>query len=435
MNGFISDFGMNEDFLSFVWRYHHFATHTLVTTEGESLQIIQTGNRNFNSGPDFSDVRIRLGDVVWIGTIEIHVYSSHWNQHNHPADPAFESVILHVVWEDDRPVQRSDGSFIPTLILKDRIDPSVFYRYLQLMEKQDEIPCASQFPEIDPIKKFAMLDRVLLERLYEKAQLIEQIWERNEKDWEETTYQWLAQQFGFKLNAAPFFQLANNLPLKFLLKHQNNLLQLEALLFGAAGLLPEESDEEYVHLLAKEYHFLSAKYQLTQKRMQLHEWKFLRLRPAGFPTIRMAQFASLLHTNNRIFSIIIHPENDLSLLRKLFQNPQSAYWQEHYQFGKSTKKVPKMGTDSIDLLIINGVIPILTAYSKQRNLPHLLDKAISFLEAFPGEDNRIIREWKTLGMEHKSAADTQALLQWYHSYCTQKRCLNCTIGMELVRKN
>jgi hypothetical protein len=435
MNGFISGPGMNEDFLSFVWRYHHFATHDLLTTDGDSLEIIRTGNRNLNAGPDFSDVRIRLADVQWIGTIEIHIYSSHWYQHNHPLDPAFESVILHVVWEDDHPVHRSDGTLLPTLVLKDRIDASVFHRYLLLMEQQDEIPCASQFGQVDSIKKLAMLDRVLLERLYEKAHSVEQIWENAGKDWEETTYQWLAQQFGFKLNAAPFLQLASNLPLKVLLKHQNNRLQLEALFFGTAGLLPYESNDEYVNLLIKEYFFLAAKYRLTQKKMQAHEWKFLRLRPAGFPTVRLAQFASLIHTNGRTFSILTNPENDLDQLRRLFRNPQSHYWLNHYQFEKNAKKVPVMGADSIDLLIINGVIPILTAYSKQRNLPNLMDKAIELLESLPAEDNRIIREWKTLNMPHKSAADTQGLLQWQHAYCSHKRCLDCTIGLELVRKN
>ncbi|HEV7381985.1 MAG TPA: DUF2851 family protein, partial [Dyadobacter sp.] len=288
---------MNEEILSFIWRYQYFERSDLQTDEGCSLAIRRPGIKNSNSGPDFSNARISIDGVEWAGTVEIHNLSSHWFQHRHQTDRSYESVVLHVVWENDVPVRRSDGSLIPTLSLKGLVKLSVLERYKNLIEETNPIACAGLLPDVDHIYKITMLDRALLSRMASKADQIIQLAEENNQDWEQTCYQWITKHLGFKLNDPVFFRLSDLLPLKVLLKHRTNLLQVEALLFGCAGLIPDEDEQStgdeknsYVSMLQREYRFLSAKYNLAQ--IMLHEWKFMRLRPSGFPTVRLAQLAA-----------------------------------------------------------------------------------------------------------------------------------------------
>lgn len=424
---------MNEDFLGFVWRYQYFNTPLLFTQAGETIQVLRTGTINTDAGPDFSEASVCIHSIEWVGSVELHVNSSDWEAHQHPADAAYESVILHVVWEDDRPVRRKDGSILPTLALKSLVDPSVKERYDRLMDEKQTIPCAAQFGSVPTLPKLAMLDRVLLERLDGKAQRVLALWEQNNRDWEETAYQWLGQYFGFRLNSPAFLRLTQVLPLKILQRHRTSLLQIEALLFGMSGLLPEISEDVYVLELQREFRFLSAKYNLASQPLGSHEWKFLRLRPAGFPTVRIAQWAALLQKEAGLFALLTSLV-DVSELRKVFRVQQSEYWRTHYRFeNKSASRVPNMGIDAADLLIINAAVPLLVAYSKQRTLPALLDRAIQWLEHLPMEKNQIIREWASLGMKVKTAFDSQALNEWHTQYCTRKRCLECTVGAALVR--
>ena len=424
---------MNEDFLSFVWRYQYFDATNLRTQTDEQVQILRTGQLNTNAGPDFSEARILLDDMEWVGSVELHVNSSDWEAHQHPADAAYESVILHVVWEDDRPVHRQDGTPIPTLVLSPRVKPAVRERYARLMESKEEIPCAPQFREVPRLQKIAMLDRVLLERLDTRAARVTELWEHNQRDWEETAYQWLAQHLGFKLNTPAFLRLAQSVPLKVLQKHRNSGLQLEALLFGTAGLLPAHPEDEYVKNLRKEFQFLSAKYGLLSRQMGTQEWKFLRLRPAGFPTVRLAQWAVLLQREAGLFAALTATE-DMTSLRQMLRVNQSSYWKKHYQFGKeSAGEVPALGKDAADLLIINAAIPLLVAYARQRDQTTYLDRAIRWLEQLSAEKNHITRAWASLGMRVTTAFDSQALIEWHNQYCIRKRCLECTVGASLVR--
>ena len=424
---------MNEDFLSFVWRYQYYDAANLRVETGETLQILRIGQPNTDAGPDFAESRVLLDGMEWAGAVELHVKSSDWELHRHPADAAYESVVLHVVWDDDRPVRRQDGILVPTLVLSNRVKPAVRERYERLMESKAEIPCAPQFRDVPRLQKISMLDRVLLERLDGKAARVTELWEENGRDWEETAYQWLAQYFGFRLNAPAFLRLAQIVPLKILQKHRSSGLQIEALLFGTSGLLPQALEEAYVQDLQREYQFLATKYSLLSKKMALTEWKFLRLRPAGFPTVRLAQFATLLRHESGLFASLITLEN-ADNLRQMLRVNQSDYWQKHYQFGKvSAKKVPALGKDAADLLIINAAVPLLVAYSRQRDQPDLLDRAVRWLEQLPGEKNHITHAWAELGMRVGTAFDSQALIEWHNQYCIRKRCLECTVGAALVR--
>ena len=424
---------MNEDILSFIWRFQYFAANDLQTDEGSSLSILRTGYKNVNSGPDFTESRVLIADFQWIGSVEIHVRSSDWYLHNHEKDLAYETVVLHVVWENDHPVMLRDGTLLPTLSLKNIVDNAVLQRYSQLQDETDTIPCARMFQQVNDIHKFGMLDRVLLERLERKANLVMELFASNRNDWEETAYQWIGRHFGFKVNEAPFIRLTEIVSWKTIRKHRDKLNQIEALLFGCAGLIPADSNDFYIRQLRTEFQFLSAKYGLKNQEMKPHEWKNLRMRPAGFPTVRLAQFAGLLgKTGNLFFEIIAAPS--FLHLQSMFQAEQSAYWQDHFLFEKKSKsKVPFLGKDAANLLIINGAVPLLVAYSKHRQQPELLEKAIYWLSEIHAENNRLTREWANLGMKVATAADSQALIEWYNNYCTPRKCLECTVGAALLR--
>ncbi len=423
---------MNEEILSFIWRFQYFEKTSLLTDEGSDLSILRPGSKNSDSGPDFSDARITIDGVQWVGTIELHTKSSDWLRHSHDADKNYESVILHVVWQNDITIRRTNGTIIPTLSLEGRVPLSILNRYNQLIEHSEEIPCSDSFEAVDYIHKLSMLDRALLERLDKKALLVLDLLEDNKQDWEETCYQWIVQHFGFKLNAPSFLRLSKILPLKILLKHRDNLLQMEALLFGCAGLIPKNTEENtYPYTLHREFRFLAAKYQLNC--MQTEEWKFLRLRPSGFPTVRISQLASLISEKQGLFSLLTNIKT-LAQLHDLLNLHQSPYWQKHYLFSKESKsKVPAMGKDAAELIMINGIVPLLVAYSKFRRQPEHLDKTIIWLSEMKAEDNQITRKWKTLGIDISSAADSQALIEWFNNYCTPKRCLQCNIGTRLLR--
>ncbi len=428
---------MREDFLSFIWRFQYFDTKHLTTTDGDSLQIIETGRLNSNAGADFELAKIRIGEVEWIGSIEIHLKSSDWKQHRHNQNTAYNNVILHVVWEDNQSTQRKDDSQIPTLELKQRINPKMLYRYQSLLDELGVIPCHKHLAQVKAIQILTMLDKALVQRLEHKAETVIALWENNQRDWEETTYQLLAQNFGFKTNAATFLRLAQSLPLRILQKHKGNLLQIEALLFGQAGFLDlveeENLTEEYPRQLLKEYQFLAQKYQIQENRLAPHEWKMLRMRPPNFPTIRIAQFACLINQHESLFSTLLNTDTDL--LKTSLKILQSDYWQRYYQWEKpASRRIGGLGVLSIENVFINTLAPLLTAYSKVKDQSEHLERALLHLEQLPAEKNKIITMWAELGLKVKTAFDSQALLELYKSYCLPKKCLSCNIGTHLVRE-
>jgi len=430
---------MSESYLHFLYQFQYFDKNCLQTTDRELLRFIKIGTLNTDSGADFQNARIVIAEVEWAGSVEIHLKSSDWDTHKHQNDAAYQNVILHVVWEDDKPVLRKDGTKIPTLTLRERADKNLLRKYLSMMESNDEMPCQNQFAAVDNIKKLSMLDKVLMKRLEDKSMIIKQFLVENNADWEETTYQVLAKNFGFNLNSVPFLSLAKNLPLKILQKHRNNLSQIEALIFGVAGFLSNENNdlerwENYRLNLRKEFQFLASKYQLQDKILGQHEWKYLRLRPANFPTVRLAQFARFIHENANLFSVLIHLENVKSLA-KILKVKQSDYWIDHYVFGKkSVGKVPTFGNASVENVVINTVVPLLVSYANQKDNRTYLEKAIRLLEELPAEENSITNHWKSMGLSIKSAFDSQASIEWHNHFCLTKKCLSCHVGVDILRR-
>jgi hypothetical protein len=426
---------MSEELLYFIWQFQYIATETMTTTDGETVEVVHPGHRNGNAGPDFLNARLRIAGVEWVGTVEAHVRTSDWLVHRHQGDHAYDNVILHIVWQHDRPVPRPDGTYLPTLELTPIVPGTLLGKYEQLLAGRDAIPCAGQFRMVKPLRQTAMLDTALLQRLERKAADVRAIYEATDHDWEETAYRLLATYLSSKVNAEPMEQLTRAVPLRVLHKHRNSLVQLEALLLGTSGLLPAEApdNDDYSVVLRREYQFLAAKYALADRQLPAHIWKWGKLRPAGFPTMRLAQLAALVQQHGSLFSLLMSTADAPALLKALQVMP-SAYWQTHFQFGKVGKKTSaSLGTSAAEGLIINTVAPLLAAYAHHKEQPDLLDRAVALLEQLPAEDNRITRLWDSLGLHVRTAFDSQGAIELYNEFCTPKRCLNCQIGIALVR--
>lgn len=423
---------MTEELLHHLWKFRLFQHIPLTTTTGEWIEVVKVGEHNQHAGPDFFNSKIRIGDTLWVGNVEVHLRASDWNKHTHQQNKSYDNIILHVVFEADHVIHRASGEPIPTLELSHRIDPIYLTNYERFKSSKDWIACEKQLAEVPAIVLHTTLNRLLIERLEEKYNEIMKILHLNKMNWEETFYQSLAKNFGFKTNALPFELLAKSLPSVILAKHKSSLLQLEALLFGQAGFLEQHFEGKYPLQLQNEYAFLKQKFKLVS--MDKHLWKFLRLRPVNFPTIRIAQFAQLIYQSNHLFSKVI-AAGELSELTSLLNTTVSLYWNTHYLFEKASKaKNKKLGDDSILNIIINTIIPFLFVYGKAKCDESYIDKALRFLEEMEGEKNSIINSWGNLNIPVKSAAETQALLQLKNKYCDYKKCLHCSIGNYLLKK-
>lgn len=408
-----------------------FDLSNLQTTEGEAITIQKFGNHNYHAGPDFLNAKIQIGETLWAGNVEMHLDASEWVAHKHQDDPAYNNVILHVVMDEDRPIFRQSGERIPCLEIKKRIPLKLVNVYQKLLHNEHWIPCQHHFFSVKELTKNLWLDRMLVERLEVKTQIIEETLERNNGNWEETFYQFLAKNFGVRVNGEPFAALAASIPLLTLAKHKNNVFQLEALLFGQAGLLEKEFEDDYPNRLKKEYEFLQKKHSLQP--IAGVSWKFLRMRPANFPTIRIAQFATLIHQSVHLFSKILEVEK-VKQVERLFKVQLSDYWLNHYVFDKeSTARNKRLGKNAIQLLIINTIVPFLFLYGKRKADSTFKDKALRLLEEIAPEKNSTIEKWKGLGMNPDSAYQTQALLQLKNEYCTPQRCLECGIGGAILK--
>ncbi len=422
---------MREDFLHYIWRMKSFNLDSLTTTSGDKIQLINNGEYNKNAGPDFLNARLKIGTTLWAGNVEIHLKTSDWIKHQHQNDPAYDNVILHVVLEEDLKIKRKTGAIIPCLELKERISPKLQANYLRLLSSEHWISCEYHLHKINLLTKKLWLDRILVERLEEKTQSISELWNQNKSDWEETFFQCVAKSLGTKVNAQAFEILSRICPLGLLRKHKENLFQLEALLFGQAGMLEKNFEELYPNQLKKEYSFLREKYSL--KQMDLVNWKYLRLRPANFPSVRIAQLAKLIFQSNHLFSKVLAVQN-IKEIENMLSLKISNYWEKHYRFDKiSVKRKKSLGKSTIHLISINTIVPFLFFYGKMKDEQRFKDLAFRLLQEIPAEKNTVIEGWTKLDMTSISAYETQALLQLKKHYCDNKRCTECNIGAALLR--
>jgi hypothetical protein len=399
----------------------------------EEIELIKQGITNTDAGPDFFNAQIKIGKTKWAGNVEMHINASDWEKHAHQHDAAYNNVILHVVFNADKIIRRTSGEVIPTLELKNKFDNKIYKNYQNFKSSKDWIPCEKQIKSVPSIIINSTIDKLLLERLERKSISIINSLKLNNNNWEETFYQQLARNFGFKINAEPFELLAKSLPSLILAKHKNSMFPIEALLFGQAGLLNEHFNDKYLRDLQNEYLYLKQKFKLIS--IDKHLWKFLRLRPVNFPTIRIAQLSGLIYNSFHLFSKIIETDN-IETLKSFMNTDVSEYWQTHYIFDKlSPLKAKQLGEESINGIIVNTIVPFLFVYGKQKNEEKYIDRALKFLEQIPGEHNAIIKKWELLKMPVKTAYSTQALLQLKNEYCNDKKCLNCAIGNELIKNS
>ncbi|MGE0562204.1 MAG: DUF2851 family protein [Flavobacteriales bacterium] len=422
---------INEDFLHYIWNFKLFNTLNLKTSNNETVQIIKSGQHNTDAGPDFFNAQIKIDSTTWAGNVEIHIKSSDWDKHYHEKDAAYDNVIMHVVYENDKSIKNSKGIFIPTLELKGIINEKLIENYQELLSNKNWIPCSSGIKDVDPFTINNWLERLVVERLEYKSSVIKDSLELNKNNWEETFYQQLVKYFGLKVNAEPFLLLAKNTSLKIIEKH-NNIFSIEAMLFGQAGFLQDDFEDVYFQKLKKEYEFFKSKFSLSPIDKSL--WKFLRLRPPNFPTIRIAQLASLLNNEPRLFSKIL-TINTVIEYRRLFKVQASPYWTENYQFGKTSSKkvVKKTGGVLIDALIINVVVPFLFVYGETISDENIKNRAIMLLQQLDSERNTIINNFRKIGVNSSNALMSQSLIELKTNYCSQKKCLNCSIGNNLIK--
>ena len=422
---------MNESLLHFIWKFRLFEQSNLNDTFGESIELIQQGMHNTHSGADFQNAKVRLGKTLWAGNVEIHINSSDWQLHKHHKDPAYNNVILHVVYEQKgSPAIRENGEYIPTLELKPLIKPSLLSRYEELSRRADWIPCARFFKEADEFKTRNFLDRLMVERLESKVGQVNALLAVSENDWENVMFQMIARYMGASINKDAFYILAKSLPVKIWAKYQHDVLQTEALVFGQAGFLTDTYTDEYPGQLRKEYNYLKRLHQLQP--MDKHVWKFLRLRPSNFPTLRLAQLAALMCKEVKLLSQILEAK-DIKAIHRFFEVQPSDYWQNHYQFDKPSGKTDNhLGAAMKDVLLINAVSPVLFAYGKYKGDEDYCDRAIQLLETCKPESNSIMKGWGKLGLKPASAFESQYLLQLKNEYCDKFRCLECSIGHRIL---
>ncbi|WP_267405860.1 MULTISPECIES: DUF2851 family protein [unclassified Chryseobacterium] len=421
---------MTEKLLQYLWNFKIFKHFDFKDIEGNSVEIIDFGKWNTNSGPDFLSAKIKINNIIFAGNIELHVKSSDWIFHNHALDPNYQNIILHVVFQNDCEIDELNNKNIPTLELKDHIDEKVFWKYEKLISGNQFIPCESIF-DSDKIP-INFHEENVLKKLEEKSLEFESNLKQFKNNFEAVLFHSLAYSFGLKVNAFIFKQIAESIDFNIILKIQQNQTQLEALFFGISDWLENPQDEQ-MKIWKREFDFIKAKFNISD--LKIHP-KFLRLRPPNFPTIRLSQLSNLYFQHQNLFSKIIHVKNSEQLFEIFKEIKASEYWDNHYNFGKiSPVDQPKILTkDFIELIILNTILPLKYTYHKY-HYEEIADEILNFYKNLSAEKNSVIDDWKKLGLKFKTALESQSLIYHFKNSCEEKNCLNCGIGFKLLKES
>ena len=430
-----------EDLVRYVWKHRLFPLTPLLTTDGQEVEVIHPGMENRSDGPDFFNAKVKIAGTLWVGNVEIHGKASDWLLHGHDTNKRYDSVVLHVAGMVDREIVRTDGTPIPQLELK--VPEHIINNYAELRKTDHYPPCYRVIPELGNIVIHSFLSSLLYERLDMRSTQIAQRYEAHDKNWDDALFSTIARNFGFGTNGDAFDEWARRMPFRAVDKHADNLQQIEALFFGQAGLLEEDSvptyykealaGDGYFQTLRREYAFLAHKFAL--RPMDYTTWRLLGMRPANFPHVRLAQLAMLYH-ERRISVSKLLAATDKSSLTELLRVGTSPYWDTHYTFA-STPSAPtkKRVTDNaVTLLLINSVAPFYYSYGRRKDSEQHCEQAVALLEQLKAENNYIIRGWIDCGLIVKHAADSQALIQLKKQYCDHRDCLRCRIGYEYLKK-
>ncbi len=424
---------MKEDFLHYVWKYQKFNVQKLTATNGANLVIVKVGEHNFNSGPDFFNAQVSIGDQLWAGNVEIHKQSSDWYAHQHEKNKNYDNVILHVVWEYNADIFRKDNSTIPTFELKAIVEESVLKNYRHLFSKKQQwINCENDFPKMDSILLDNWLDRLFLERLQHKSLWFEKELKSSNNHWEELLFKLLCKNFGLKVNGESFFSIAQSIDYSIIKKCSSEKLEIEAILFGQAGFFESNNRDSYFELLKDKYLYLSQKFSINNKAVNCP--KYFRLRPSNFPTIRLSQLAVLLSEKQSLFSRIMEV-NSLEDYYTIFKISANEYWDTHYNFGvSSTKKKKSLTKKFIDLLLINTIIPLKFIYANFLG-KDVSEEIMNLASSIPIEENSIIKKFNQLRPAYKNSLQSQGLLQLKNEYCNKYKCLQCTVGNSILKRS
>lgn len=419
-----------EQLMQYIWQHKLWRSEDMHTNDGRLVRVLDPGLLNTDAGPDFFNAKVEIDGQMWVGNVEIHVRASDWKRHGHDHDNAYDSVVLHVVDKDDAPVFRSNGERIPQLVLQ--VSPLFDSSYRQLVNSKLELPCASVIASVPRITITEWIERLAFERLHSKVQRVRDLLDMYHGSWEDVCYVTVARNLGFGINNDAFERLARRTPLRLLHKHSDSLMQIEALLFGQAGMLDPTAtgtDAYYQHLCS-EYAFLANKFSL--RPMEQESWKLFRIRPQNFPYRRIAMLAQYISGSFRLMAQILDANGEKEL-RKLFEVELTGYWSNHYSFGKPQEKPSlALSNRSIDIVLINTVAPLYYAYGEITGDYALTDKAISLLESLSPEKNSIVDSFVRAGIECDSALTSQALIELRHSYCDARKCIYCKIGHRLL---
>jgi hypothetical protein len=424
---------MTEEFLHFIWKIKAFdacGLHTLETNE--RVEILSPGSQNTDAGPDFSSARIRLGNQLWVGNVEIHVHIRDWFIHKHHLDASYSNVIVHVIHEDNPDSKWINRTNIPTINLFGRIDLAKFKLWKTWKSGIPFIPCEKLVGTVPESVIRQTIVRSSIHRLERKSKELQQRLVQQKGDWERILLKSIARSMGQRVNQTPFEILADRIPLNLIRKLVSDQHSIEAIIFGLAGFLEEEVTDDYSKGLKDRFAYLKRVYQW--KSMAVHQWKFLRMRPAGFPTIRMAQWASILSLWHELAHFCFY-EWDWNATRKIMMQPTSEYWSTHYRFGKTApKRIKKMGKQQVDLILINAILPVRFAFAKAMDNPLEIDRIFAFFQTIDPENNRIIRAWKTRGVRAYNAMESQGLIELFNEFCTSKKCLTCPTGTWILNR-
>ncbi|MCM1369069.1 MAG: DUF2851 family protein [Candidatus Amulumruptor caecigallinarius] len=422
-----------EMLYQYIWKYQ-ILNREFVTTDGRRVKVIYPGRHNLDSGPDFLEAKLMIGEELWVGNVEVHVKASDWYNHKHDSDIAYNGVIMHVVGIGDRVVADASGRIIPQLILT--FPESFIKLYAQLADKISANPCEPYLKELSGLDVVSWMSSLGVERMQNKARRIIELCNNLGGDWQQACFVTLARALGFGLNSEPLELLARSLPLKIIYHHIDYRMQLEALLFGQACMLDSSFNifDEYYQSLCREYVFLARKYQLKPMRREM--WKYARTRPGNFPHRRIALLASMLCDDTLFIDKVIDNCRDINALRNLFRWQATGYWTTHFDFGKESASLPlHLSEQSVNLLLINFAAPMIYAYGATHGDADMEALAMDIWESVPAEQNRITRRWKLAGLPLDNAFSSQSLIELSREYCERRQCLNCRFGHALLRKS
>jgi hypothetical protein len=426
---------MTEDFLHYIWKFRKFDQLNIETAEGLPVEIIETGTHNQDSGPDFLDAKLRIDGTLWVGNVEIHISSSSWYKHNHDKDPAYDSVILHVVYSLDQPVYIGKRE-LPTLVLKDRFDYQVYRLYKSWKKNSQFIRCENEVAKVSSIVKSSAVEEMAVKRISEKAAHSIDILNQTKGDLEECFYRLLSRSMGLKVNAIPFEILAKITPFSLVRKVRSSQLKLDALLLGQSGLLQSTNHEHpYLQATRFEYSYLAKKHKLEP--MPSQSWKLMRLRPDNFPAVRIAQISRIYFKNSSLAQKISEIDS-VDALISIFQNiaPENDFWKSHYTLEKeSPVRTKNLGSSRIRIILINAVVPFLFALASYSKNDVYKTKALNILESLEPEENKITRKFVELGFSSRSALDSQGFIGLKKTYCDEFKCIRCKIGVNILNNH